>query len=208
MNDDVYAPKFDLPNSDNPIEQKRGFFSNLGTNAVDFIQSLVLFGAIFAIIYLFIAQPHKVSGSSMVPNFHDGDYILTEKVTYKFKEPQKGDVIVLKNPREESQDFIKRVIAIQGDSVQIINGQFIVNDQRVIESYITPETSTRGGNFLREGEIISIGQDQYFVVGDNRNHSSDSREWGTVTKKLIIGKVFLRYWPPQDIGIIQPNSSS
>lgn len=183
----------------NDIEEK-GFLVSLGGHIIDFIQTLVVFGAIFALLYLFVAQPHKVSGSSMFPYLHDGDYILTDKITYRLRTPQKGDIIVFKNPRDESQDFVKRIIGIPGDVVEINNGQVLVNNQKINEPYLPPDLATLGGNFLPEGQDYLVENNHYFVLGDNRNHSSDSREWGTITKEEIIGKAFFRYFPPQRFG--------
>lgn len=179
------------------------FFNSFKSHLIDFIQTLVVFGAIFALIYLFIAQPHKVSGSSMFPTFHDGDYILTDKVSYKVGEPSRGDVIVLKNPNDESQDFIKRIIGMPGDTIELKQGYIYLDGQRLTEIYLPQETSTAGGRFLTENSLIKVGTNQYFVIGDNRDHSSDSREWGTVPKEKIIGKTFFRYFPPQRFGLFK-----
>lgn len=181
--------------------EQKGFFDNLKSHAIDFIQTVVVFGAIFAIIYLFIAQPHKVSGSSMIPNFTNGDYILTDKISYRFSPPKKGDVIVLKNPRNEEVDFIKRIVATPGDSLKVSDNSVFVNGQKLPESYLPTGTNTRAGSFLLEGSEIKVGPDQYFVFGDNRDHSSDSREWGSITKEEIVGKVFFRYFPIQAFGL-------
>lgn len=183
-------------------EAPRGFFGNLGGYAVEFIETIVIFGAIFAALYLFVAQFHKVSGSSMYPTYHNGDYLITEKVSYRFRTPQRGEVIVLKNPRDESQDFIKRIIALPGDTIQISNNSVYLNGQLLKEKYLPSGTPTRGGAFITEGDIIKAGSNQYFVFGDNREHSSDSREWGPVTKEEIIGRAFFRYFPIQDIGLL------
>lgn len=185
--------------------ERKGFFSGISSHVVDFIQTLVVFGAIFAIIYLFIAQPHKVSGNSMVPTFKNGDYILTDKITYRFGTPKRGEVIVLKNPKDESQDFIKRIIAIPGDTLRIEGNSVYLNSQLLTEVYLPPATPTRSGDFLTEKLDIKVGPNQYFVFGDNRDHSSDSRAWGGITKEEIVGKVFFRYWPPQSFGLIKQN---
>lgn len=182
---------------------EKGFFDNIGTHFIDFIQTFVVFAAIFALIYLFASQPHKVSGNSMFPTFHDGDYILTDKITYRFSYPQKGDVVVFKNPRDESQDFIKRVIGIPGDTVKVQNNKVYVNDQEVNEYYLPPNTPTRRGSYLQEGVPVKVDDDNVIVIGDNRDHSSDSREWGQLPKDKIIGKVFFRYWPPQVFGFFK-----
>ncbi len=180
----------------------KSFFENLRSHIIDFIQTLVVFGAIFALIYLFIAQFHKVSGNSMVPILHNGDYLITEKITYRLGNPKKGDIIVLKNPRDESQDFIKRIMAVPGDTIKIENDLVFVNGQLISESYLPSGTITRPGNFLADGAQIKAGSNQYFVFGDNRNHSSDSREWGAVTREEIVGRAFFRYWPPKDLGLL------
>ncbi len=190
------------PNVNYPPQ--KNLFGQIGEHVVDFIQTLVVFGAIFALIYLFVAQPHKVSGSSMYPTFHDGDYILTDKLSYRLGFPKQGDVIVLQNPRDESQDFIKRIIAVPGDLIIVQNGQVYLNGRLLKENYLPNGTITHPGAFFMEGTAVKAGPDQYFVMGDNRNHSSDSREWGPVTKKEIVGKTFFRYFPPQRFGLFKP----
>lgn len=184
--------------------QNKGFFESLKEHIVDFIQTLVVFGAILALIYLFVAQPHKVSGKSMVPTFADGNYIITDKITYRFRQPEKGDIIVLKNPKDESQDFIKRIIATPADTIKVENKSVYVNGILLNESYLPPDTQTSAGSFLNEGSTVKVGANQYLVMGDNRNHSSDSREWGGITKEEIVGRAFFRYWPPQSFGLIRP----
>lgn len=205
MDEDVYAPQMNFPTQpgENPetATEKKGLFSKAGDNFIDFIQSLVLFGAIFAIIYLFIAQPHKVSGHSMDDNFHDGDFIITEKISYRFGIPKHLDVIVFKNPRNESEDYIKRIIGLPGDTVRLSNNQIFVNGKLIDEPYLSKNTVTGGGSYLNDGDTVTVGPDQYLVFGDNRGHSSDSREWGTVKKELVKGKVFFRYWPIPKIGL-------
>lgn len=181
---------------------QKSFMGNLGGYFIEFFETIVVFGAIFAAIYLFVAQFHKVSGNSMVPTFHSGDYLITEKVSYRFRDPKAGEIIVLKNPRDESQDFIKRIIAVPGNSIQISNNNVYVNDQLLKEDYLPPGTLTRAGAFMTEGSVLKISEDQYYVIGDNREHSSDSREWGPVTKKEIIGRALFRYFPLQVIGLL------
>jgi signal peptidase I len=184
-------------------KSRKSFFGSLSGHLIDFIQTLVIFGAIFALIYLFVAQPHKVSGNSMAPTFHDGDYILTDKITYRFRNPRNGDVIVLKNPKNESQDFIKRILATPGDTIKIENNLVYVNGKKLNEPYLSSSIITRSSDFLKEGESLAAGLNQYYVLGDNREHSSDSRAWGPISKEEIIGKVFFRYFPPSAFGITQ-----
>lgn len=175
--------------------------TTLGQSFVEFIQTLVVFAAIGTAIYLFVAQPHKVSGSSMYPTFKDGDYIITDKVSYRFEEPQRGDVVVFKNPLDQSQDFIKRVIGLPGEKVKVQDGKVYLNDNPLVEPYLQPSIQTPSGAFMKEGDEVTIPNDHYLAFGDNRPFSSDSRSWGFVTKDEIIGKVFLRYWPESEIGL-------
>lgn len=177
-----------------------GGFENLRAHIIDFIQTFVVFGAVFTLIYLFIAQFHKVSGNSMLDTMHNGDYLITEKVSYRFGDPQRGQIVVLKDPMDETKDFIKRIIAIPGDTVKIENGKVFVNGGQISETYIVPNTQTRGGAYLSEGETVTIETNRYLVFGDNRNHSSDSREWGPIAKEKLVGRALFQYWPPQKIG--------
>jgi|SRR3989344_1805093 len=190
------------PNTYYDYNQQKGPFEKLSGYFIEIIETLVVCFAIFFILYLFVAQFHKVSGNSMVPTFQNGDYIITEKLSYRFGNPKRGDIIVLKNPRDESQDFIKRIIAIPEDTIKIENNGISLNGGNLAEPYLPAGTSTLGGSFLVEGSTVKTGANQYFVIGDNREHSSDSREWGGATKEEIVGKAFFRYWPPQSIGLI------
>jgi signal peptidase I len=168
---------------------------------IELFQTLVIFATIAIIIYWLIAQPHKVSGASMFPNFKDGDFIITDKLTYKFGEPKRGDVVVFKNPRDESEDFIKRIMGLPGDRIKVENGHVYINGKMVNEGFLKSDVITPGGSFMHEGQEIVVQPGEYIAMGDNRQHSSDSREWGFVTKKEIIGRVFLRYWPANQFGL-------
>lgn len=173
----------------------------LSAHIIEFIQTLVVFAAIGTVIYLFLAQPHKVSGMSMFPNFHDGDYIITDKITYRFSTPQRGDIVVFKNPRDQAQDFIKRIIGIPGDRVKVAGGQVYLNNKILTQPFLKSSIVTDPGSYLREGIEVTVPPNSYVVFGDNRPRSSDSREWGFISKEEIIGKVFLRYWPKETIGL-------
>lgn len=190
------------PNDYYTNEPQKSFFDNLGGYFIEFFETVVVFGAIFAAIYLFVAQFHKVQGNSMVPTFRSGDYLITEKLSYRFNNPKKGDIIVLKNPRDESQDFIKRIIGVPGDTIRIAENVVYLNNEPLKEDYLPPGTITRPGAFLTENFTVKVADNQYFVFGDNREHSSDSRDWGPLTKTEIVGKAFYRYWPPQDMGLL------
>jgi signal peptidase I len=162
---------------------------------LDFVEAFVLVGAIFLIVYAFLFRPYQVNGESMGPNFQDKEYILTSLISLKISELERGDVIVFQAPTNAEKDYIKRVIGIPGDTVELINGKVYVNGQKLNEAYLSENTSTDSRVFLREGAVKTVPPDSYFVLGDNRSISSDSREWGFVKKEEIIGKSVLVYWP-------------
>lgn len=161
----------------------------------EMIEMFVISASIFVVIYLFLAQPHQVKGSSMYPTFHDKEYVLTDKVTFKRRLPQYGDVLVFKAPLNESFDFIKRVIGEAGDTVMIEAGHVYRNGEMLKEDYLPSEYTTAAGQFLREGIPFTVPQGTIFAMGDNRDHSSDSRDWGPVPLENIVGRTFIRYWP-------------
>lgn len=170
---------------------------------LDFTETIVTSFIIFIFFYLFLFQPHQVKGNSMLPNFVNGENLLTNKIIYRFREPYRGDVIVFKSPQNPKIDYIKRIIALPGEKIKLENGHFYINDKLLDESsYLPPNTYTQGGHFINEGKSIDIPVNYYFVCGDNRPHSSDSREWGLIHKKDIIGKAWLRYWPPSKFGLL------
>jgi len=159
--------------------------------------------AIFLVVYLLIMQPHKIQGASMEPNFHNNEYLITDKITYRLREPQKGDVIVFRSPPTYQEELIKRIIGVPGDSVSIENGMVIVNGTTLKESYIPDDFATLSRRFIKEGEIKIVPDNSYFVLGDNREHSLDSREFGFVEKDKITGIARFIYWPASEFGFIQ-----
>jgi signal peptidase I len=151
--------------------------------------------AVMVMLYLFIISPQEINGQSMDPFFHNGEYILTNKVIYKFRDPQRGDIVIFKSPKNKEIDYIKRIIGLPGERVKLHENVFYVNDQAVEEPYIPTDTPIYGGSFLQEDMEIVVPEGKYFVVGDNRPHSADSREFGPISKEDFIGMAFLRYWP-------------
>lgn len=140
----------------------------------------------------------------MFPNFYDNEYVLTSIISLHFENPKLGDVIVFKSPADPNKDFIKRVIGIPGDTILIKDGEVYVNGIRLDESaYLNSFVKTSPGSFIKEGEDVRTKEDEFFVLGDNRPNSSDSREWGLVSKKSIIGKSLFVYWPPRSMGFIK-----
>ncbi len=170
---------------------------------MDILETIVFVGSIFIVVYLFIVQPNRVTGISMLPTFHDGDYILTDKIAYKIRAPERGDVIVLQSPHNPDIDYIKRIIGLPHDTIMIKSGEVYVNGKVISENYISAKTNTWENGFLQEGIPFTVPPHQYFVMGDNRPRSSDSREFGPIPEEHIIGLVVYRYFPPARSGWIK-----
>lgn len=179
------------------------FFRKLVHVTYEFIESFVISASFFVVIYLFLMQPHQVKGSSMFPTFKDKEYLLTDKITYKRRLPLYGDVIVFKAPMNEAFDFIKRVIATPGQTVSVKGGKVYVDGKMLPEDYLPKEYTTSPGQFLLEGESYTVQDGEVMAFGDNRDHSSDSRDWGPVPNKNIVGRVFFRYWPTKSMGVVK-----
>lgn len=173
---------------------------------MDILETIVLIGSLFIVVYLFILQPNQIKGASMEPSFYTGEYILTSKITYKFRIPQKGDVIVFKSPKNPDIEYIKRIVGLPGDTVVIReNGDIYINGTLINENYIASKTNLWEGGFSKQDVPVIVPQNELFVMGDNRPRSSDSREFGTVRTDSIIGHVFYRYFPAAKVGqIINP----
>src|SRR3972149_8684701 len=175
----------------------------LGAFFLDLLQTVVFAVSIFLYIYLLVLQPHKIKGASMEPNFPDGEFLLTDKITYRFNEPKRGDVIVFKAPATYEDEFIKRIIGLPGEQVSVNNGRVYINDELLDESYLDRQLITSSGNFLSEGKEIFVPQDKYLVFGDNRPYSYDSRALGFIDKDKITGRAWLIYWPLEKAGFVE-----
>ncbi len=166
---------------------------------VEAIKMIVLALLIVIPIRYFLFQPFFVQGSSMYPSFEDRDYLVVDQITYRFREPKRGEVVIFKYPKDPSQLYIKRIIGMPGESLEIKNGEIIIinNSGELIlnEKYVSSDNLTLG-NIKAE-----LGENEYFLLGDNRMFSSDSRRWGAVPRENIIGKAYLRAWPIDSISV-------
>lgn len=182
---------------------------SVGGFFLDFIETIVIALSIFLIVYLTLVQPHQVNGQSMVPNFQSGEYLLTDKISYKLRDPEHGEVVVFHAPEAAhcaqgtGCDFIKRVIGIPGDTIAVKNNHILVNGQILEEDYLPSDFKTLAGTYTEGGRLVTLSANEYFVVGDNRSYSSDSRQWGPITKNDIVGRAFFRYWPIDVAGLIK-----
>lgn len=175
---------------------------------LDLVETVAISLSIFLVVYLFLMQPHQVNGQSMIPNFQDGEHVMTDKISYKFREPMRGEIVVFHSPpaagcvEGTGCDFIKRIIGIPGDRVAVRENAIWINGEKLPEPYIPSNFEILPGRATLDQEIY-LAPDEYFVSGDNRPHSSDSRFWGPITKDEIVGRVFLRYWPLNEMSLIK-----
>jgi signal peptidase I len=181
---------------------------SIGTLILDFIQSIVLALSVFVLVYMFVAQPNEVKGNSMLPNFLDGEYLLTDKLSYRFTSPKRGDVVVFKAPpaepcAETECEYIKRIIGIPGDKIKVEKGMVFLNGKMLDQSFLDSKTVSAPGAFCKEGQEVVVPQNHYLCFGDNRSHSRDGREFGPIDRSLIVGRAFFKYWPSSSFGKVK-----
>ena len=186
-------------------KSEKGFA--LGVFILEFVQSIVLALSVFVILYLFVAQPNEVKGSSMLPNFVDGEFLLTDKVSYRFSDPERGDVVVFKAPpsepcAEDECEYIKRIIGLPGDRVLVKDGHVYVNGQILPEGFLPEGFGTQPGTYNLEGVEKLVPEGHYLCFGDNRAHSRDGREFGPIVRESIVGRAFFKYWPLNVVGLV------
>lgn len=170
----------------------------------NFLKEVLTFGAIALVVVLpirlFVAQPFVVSGSSMEPTFHNGEYLIIDELSYHLGEPQRGDVVVFHYPKDPKKYFIKRIIGLPGETVHVRPGSVSVTAQDGTETKLGEPYLVNLGN--GEDEDVTVGEDEYFVMGDNRPASSDSRMWGLLPRENITGRAFLRLLPVTNMDIL------
>lgn len=184
--------------SESPTEEQRptpsGWRVTLKSWLDEIVHTFLPAIAIVLAINLFLAQPRTVHGESMEPNLHEEERVIIDLVTYRFRDPQRGEIIVLKLPNSHTDPLIKRVVGLPGDTIEITNGKVYINDELLSEPYLNQDTP---GQVARQ----IVPEEHVFVLGDNRGSSNDSRYFGMVPYENILGRAWLRYWPPSEIGV-------
>lgn len=169
----------------------------------EILKIVIISLAIIIPIRYFLIQPFFVKGASMDPNFLDGDYLIIDEISYRFGEPERGDVIVFHYPLDRSQFFIKRIIGLPGEAIKIEDGQIFVYSQDTPDERVVLDESDYLEDSYTPGNLeITLGEDEYFVLGDNRDASSDSRKWGGVNRDYITGRAWIRAWPFDRLRIV------
>lgn len=177
-------------------EKSKGIFREI-------LDWVIYIGIILLFTYLiitYVGVRTRVSGQSMQPTLHDGDNLLVDKLTYRFRDPKRYEIVVFPYKYEEDTYYIKRIIGLPGETVQIIDGYVYINGKKLEKDYGAEVMQDAG---IAE-ESITLGKDEYFVLGDNRNHSSDSRvpNVGVLNRKDLMGRAWIRIWPFDSIGVI------
>lgn len=181
-------------------ESSRGrrFFAG----AWEIVRILLISLAIVVPIRYFIAQPFVVRGASMEPNFMDQEYLVVDEISYYFRAPERGEAIIFRYPRDRKEFFIKRIIGLPGEEVTIQKGRVMIANAAYPEGFTLEEPYLDPVLKTYPDIQRTLGSDEYFMLGDNRNASSDSRVWGALPRKLIVGRAFWSAWPPQTFGRI------
>lgn len=184
-------PEFNL--SESSLAQKSAPRKGALRAILDILETIFLALALYLVIQG-VSERIRIDGSSMEPNLHHGEFVIVSKLNYRFGSPERGDVVVFDFPRNITQEYIKRVIGLPGDQVQIKEGEIYINDVLLSEPYLESEPNYEG--------LWEVPENTYFVLGDNRNNSSDSHNWGMVPVENLVGEALLIYWPPSSWGLV------
>jgi signal peptidase I len=169
---------------------KVSLLATTGFFILELLKVVIISLAIIIPVRFFLIQPFYVKGASMEPNFYDNEYLVIDEISYRFKDPARGEIIVFRYPKDPREYFIKRIIGLPGEKVAIKNGNVYINGVRLDESeYLAPEEQT-----IHDG-VWMLKADEYFILGDNRQYSLDSRKFGPVDRSYIIGRAWVRGWP-------------
>ena len=183
-------------------EKISSVLGSIGKFIMSFLETVVVALVISVVLYLFIMTPHEVVGRSMDPTYKNGEMLMANKILYKMKKPERGDVIIFKY--SETQDFIKRIIGLPRETVMLKDGKLYINGNMLDEShYLSSSVYTNSGEYLKEGETITVPEGRYFACGDNRPHSSDSRAFGPIDEKDIKGKAWIVYFPFSEFRLVK-----
>jgi signal peptidase I len=187
------------------VRMRRESRHGLWAESLRLARDVFLIIVVFILFGVFVAQPVVVEGTSMLPELHDGERLLVNKlVYYKFQNVSwghisRGDIVVFWYPREPDKSYVKRIIGLPGETVEVRNGKVLIDGRILDEEYLDTEHNQSLPSFPPK----RVEEHYYFVMGDNRDNSSDSRYWGLVPEKYIYGKAFFRYWKPGNIGFLE-----
>lgn len=162
---------------------------------IELIQVLAVSAAIVIPLRYFLVQPFYVKGASMEPNFYDHEYLFIDKISYRYHEPSRGDIVVFRYPRDQSQFFIKRAIGLPGETIEIANGKIKIYNKEHENGLLVDETGYLDQDYTASTKTVTLKSDEYYLLGDNRASSLDSRVFGQVKRALLVGRVWVRAYP-------------
>lgn len=192
-----------VQNEKQTVPGSPSFFSRIWEFVSEMAHVIVISLAIIIPVRYFLIQPFYVKGASMEPNFYDHEYLIIDELSYRFKEPERGDIVVFRYPNDPRQFFIKRVVGLPGESARVSGGKVFLKGPGMKEDEQFDESAYLGVTFTSGEKEIELGMDEYFLLGDNRAASLDSRLFGAVPRSHIVGRVWVRGWPPEKIGVIK-----
>jgi len=165
---------------------------------IELLQVVIVALAIIIPVRYYFIKPFYVKGASMEPSFHDNEYLVIDEISYRFKEPLRGEIVVFRYPRDPGQFFIKRIVGLPGETVQVTGSEVFVNGEELEEIYLESDEITKGEI------VVTLQTDEYFVLGDNRSFSLDSRSFGPLKREFIVGKTWIRGWPFDKFTVFEP----
>ena len=190
----TYGKEIKPKKEDEKKKEKSTFAKSTGQFVLELLKIVIISLVIIIPIRIFLIQPFYVKGASMEPTFYDNEYLIIDEITYRFSEPQRGDIVVVKYPQDTSQFFIKRIVGLPGETMEIKNGAIYINGNfsepiKIEEEYLDEGVITSGE------KQVTLDNNEYYILGDNRQSSLDSRSFGPIKRDYIIGKAWLRVWP-------------
>lgn len=173
--------------------QQKSVFKGVLVAIFDFVKTVATIVILAIVIRVFVIQPYIVEGQSMEQSFQNNDYLITEKISFRFREPQRGEVVIFHPPDNPSVNYIKRIVGLPEDKVEVKDGSVFVNDEKIYEPYLKSNEETLSPK--NNDYVYILKEGEYFVFGDNRNHSRDSREIGAIPEENIVSRVWFRLLP-------------
>ncbi len=170
---------------------------------LEVLQIVIISAAIILPIRYFLVQPFYVKGASMEPNFYDKEYLIIDELTFRMREPERGEIIVFRYPRDPSEFFIKRLVGLPGETVEITGGSVVIYNDAHPNGQALDEKLYLGSTLSQGKKKVTLGADEYFVMGDNRDESLDSRSFGPINKSAIVGRVWVRGLPLSRVGTFE-----
>jgi len=185
-----------------PQQSGSGLFGRFFHEMWEFVKVVLVSLAIVLPIRFFVAQPFIVNGASMEPTFQDGEYLIVDELSYLLRFPERGEVTVFRYPQNPSDFFIKRIIGLPGETVIIKDGSIIIQNATYPDGIILEESYISSSLETTPDKHVALGPGEYFVLGDNRHKSYDSRQWGVLDEQFLVGRTFLRLWPITEVGVV------